>query len=184
MTENETDSTASAEPEPAPSRSRWRRRHRRRWLMFGLPIAAVAGLFAARAFAHGFRHGCGYDEDDEMSEDELRDRREHMVSFAARYLDATPQQKTRMQALAAEVTPQFVALRKEGKALRDKAQKAVRADDRATLETLRQQGVALADRGSQQWLAAYGKLSDILTPEQRAELAERLERRGHGRGRW
>ena len=104
MTENENPES----PDPTPS-PRKRRSRRRRWLLFGLPVAALAGLFAARAFAHGFRHGC--DGDGEMTDEELRERREHMVEFAARYLDATPQQKTRLSALAEEVTPQFVALR-------------------------------------------------------------------------
>lgn len=175
MTENEPTPT----PEPTPSPKR--RRRRRRWLLFGLPIAALAGLFAARAFAHGFRHGCDGGLDG-LSEDELRERREHMVDFAARYLDATPQQKTRMQSLAAEVQPQFLALRKESRALRDKAQEAIRTDNRAALENLRQQGLVLAERASQQWLIAYGKLSDILTPEQRAELADHLAHHGRGHG--
>ena len=176
------DQNPTSTPEPAPYSSRRRRHRRRRWLLFGLPIAAIAGLFAARAFAHGFRQGCGgYDE--EMSEEELRDRREHMVDFAARYLDATPQQKTRLSALATELSPQFVALRKEGRALRDKAQQAVRADNRPQLEEVRKQGIALAERASQQWLAAYGKLADILTPEQREQLADHLQYGHHG-GPW
>lgn len=168
-------------PETPAPQSRPRRRRRRRWLMFGLPIAAVAGLFAARAFAHGFRHGCGYDGED-MSDEELRDRRDHMVDFAARYLDATPQQKTRLSALADELQPQFLSLRKEGKALRDKTQQAVRDDNRAALEGVRKDALALADRASQQWLVAYGKLSDILTPDQRAQVADHLAHRG--RGHW
>ena len=132
MTENEPTPT----PEPTPSP---KKRRRRRWLLFGLPIAALAGLFAARAFAHGFRHGCD-GVDGEMTEEQLRDRREHMVDFAARYLDATPQQKTRMQSLAAEVQPQFLALRKESRALRDKAQEdaaaSLKARDRAAAATV------------------------------------------------
>lgn len=172
-----TETPSTPEPTSTPYR-RSRRGRRRRWLLFGLPIAAIAGLFAARAFAHGFRHGCGGGGDD-LSDEELRDRREHMVDFAARQLDATAQQKTRMHALADELAPQFLALRKDGKALRDKTQQAVRSDDRGALEGLRKEALALADRASQQWLTAYGKLSDILTPEQRAQLADHMAHRGH-----
>jgi Spy/CpxP family protein refolding chaperone len=164
-------------PETPSPQSRPRRRRRRRWLLFGLPIAAFAGLFAARAFAHGFRHGCAYDGE-EMSDEELSERRDHMVEFAARYLEATPQQKTRMHALADELAPQFLALRKEGKALRDKTQQAVRDDNRGALEGVRKEALALGDRASQQWLTAYGKLSDILTPQQRTQLADHLAHRG------
>lgn len=177
MTETDNETPSASEPGSRGKRGR----RRRRWLLFGLPIAAIAALFTARAFAHGFRQGCAHEG--ELSEEELNERREHMVDFAARFLDVTPQQKTRLSALAKELTPQFVALRKEGKALRDKAQQAVSDDNRAALEGVRLQGMQLAERASQQWLAAYGKLADILTPEQRKELAEHLK---HGRhhGGW
>ena len=155
-----------------------RRRRHRRWLMFGLPIVAIAGLVSARAFAHGRRHGWGGGQD--LTEDELKDRRQHMVEFAARYLEATAQQKTRLQALADEVAPQLQAMRKEGKSLRDKAHEAVRSDDRAQLEQLRKEAMLLGERASQQWLTAYGKLADILTAEQREQLAEHLGERGRG----
>jgi len=161
MTENENENDDS--PEPTTSQRRRRRRRGRRWWLFGFPIAALAGLFAARAFAHGFREGCN--NLDELSVEELGERREHVVEMAARFIDATPQQKTRLSALAKELTPQFLGLRKDGKALR---------------EDVRKQGLVLAERGSQQWLVAYGKLADILTPEQRAELADHLQHRGHG----
>ena len=173
-----TDNEINDSPEPTSSQPRRRRGRSRRWWLFGLPIAALAGLFAARAFAHGFREGCN--NLDELSVEELGERREHVVEMAARFIDATPQQKTRLSALAKELTPQFLGLRKDGKALRDKAQQAMRKDDRAALEDVRKQGLVLAERGSQQWLVAYGKLADILTPEQRAELADHLQHRGHG----
>jgi Spy/CpxP family protein refolding chaperone len=176
MTEDENPT-----PEPAssePSRPRRRRGRGRRWWLFGLPIAALAGLFAARAFADGFREGCNLDA---LSPEELGERREHMVEMAARFIDATPQQKTRLSALAKELSPQLLALRSEGKALREKAHQAVRKDDRAALEAARKQGLVLAERASQQWLVAYGKLADILTPEQREELVDHLQHRGHGR---
>jgi periplasmic protein CpxP/Spy len=183
MTENESsDSREPTSPEPTSSQPKRRRGRGRRWWLFGLPIAALAGLFAARAYANGLRGGCG--NLDELSADQLGERRAHMVEMAARFIDATPQQKTRLSALAKELTPQFIALRKEGKALRDKAQQAVRDDNRNALEGVRQQGLALAERTSEQWLAAYGKLADILTPEQRAELADHLQHHRHAHGGW
>ena len=44
--------------------------------------------------------------------------------------------------------------------------------DRAELEALRRQKLDVADRGSQRLLTALADAADVLTPDQRAELAE------------
>jgi periplasmic protein CpxP/Spy len=53
--------------------------------------------------------------------------------------------------------------------------------DRAALERLRQQEIALADAASKQAVAAIADLGEVLTPEQRAELVA-FAHRLHGEG--
>jgi Spy/CpxP family protein refolding chaperone len=61
--------------------------------------------------------------------------------------------------------------------------------DRAALEALRAEQLALADAASKRFIQALGDAAEVLTPEQRRNLDERIrelrERRGfwHGWGR-
>ena len=50
--------------------------------------------------------------------------------------------------------------------------------DRAELEALRRQKLDVADRASQRLLTALADAADVLTPDQRAELAEEWATRG------
>ena len=60
--------------------------------------------------------------------------------------------------------------------------------DRAAIEALRAEQVARADAASKRLARALGDAAEVLTPEQRKQLAERIEemreRRGRGRGWW
>jgi Spy/CpxP family protein refolding chaperone len=53
--------------------------------------------------------------------------------------------------------------------------------DRAAIEALRAEQVALADATSKRLAQALADTADVLTPEQRVKLAERVSRR---MGRW
>ena len=52
--------------------------------------------------------------------------------------------------------------------------------DRAALETLRAEQLKLAEMASQRFTQALADVADVLTPDQRKQLAERINR-WHGR---
>lgn len=56
--------------------------------------------------------------------------------------------------------------------------------DREAAEKLRSERVAALDAASQKMTAALLDVAEVLTPEQRAELAEIIEERRSRRGRW
>ena len=55
--------------------------------------------------------------------------------------------------------------------------------DRAEIEKFRAEQLALADAFSKRVSQAIGEAAEILTPEQRRKLADRLPPGGHGPGR-
>ncbi|HSF04920.1 MAG TPA: periplasmic heavy metal sensor, partial [Methylomirabilota bacterium] len=54
--------------------------------------------------------------------------------------------------------------------------------DRAALEALRVDQLRLAEQASQRFVKALADVADVLTPEQRKQLAERIGRRHGHRG--
>jgi Spy/CpxP family protein refolding chaperone len=54
--------------------------------------------------------------------------------------------------------------------------------DRSKLEALRADAIKLADQASQRVTTALADAAEVLTPEQRADLARRLDRFGGRRG--
>jgi Spy/CpxP family protein refolding chaperone len=53
--------------------------------------------------------------------------------------------------------------------------------DRAAIETLRVEQIGLADTASKRIAQALADTAEVLSPEQRVKLAERMQRR---QGRW
>jgi Spy/CpxP family protein refolding chaperone len=93
---------------------------------------------------------------------------------------ATEAQRTQIRQIAASAATDLKAQRESGKGLRDQqlalfAQPVVDAN---AAEVLRQQMLAQHDQSSKRVLQAVLEVSRVLTPEQRGQLAERMQRRG------
>jgi Spy/CpxP family protein refolding chaperone len=94
-------------------------------------------------------------------------------------VDATAEQRKKITAIAERAADDIYALREQHLAGRQQIRQALAAAtvDRAKIEALRAEQMKLADTASQRITAALVEAAEVLTPEQRADLARRIERR-------
>jgi len=170
----------------APPRTRlWMQR--RFWLAGGAILAGfvVIAALAPRVSAYRAMAGCGFGAGRHaFGAQVLRDpeaAKQHVgmaVEWALRGVSATDDQKQR----ARQITDRFIdQLAPEIQQHKDLHQALARElakpeIDRAALERLRQQEIALADAASKQAVTAIGDLGEVLTPEQRSELVAFVHR--------
>ncbi len=88
-----------------------------------------------------------------------------------------------MNAIAQKAAADVMALREKHLAGRKQMRDVLAAPtiDRAKLETLRVEQMKLADEASKRIVTAVADMADVLTPSQRADLAQRMDRFGGGR---
>ncbi|MDD9939697.1 MAG: hypothetical protein OXU20_01425 [Myxococcales bacterium] len=163
-----------------------RGRSRRWWLWTGLPLLAVVGAFAGRAWAHG-SFGCR-GRHHSRSPDEFSEHLSRVVERVLSRLDVSDAQLMSARAIVARNASALYGVHQEGRDLRRQLIEAVKRDDRNQIEVLRKRAIETVDQGSSLWIANVQELSDVLTADQRAKLVERLERFGgrwgHGGGHW
>jgi periplasmic protein CpxP/Spy len=152
---------------------------RRRWFA-GLAALGGLGLLGAQAQAHGWGRR------DRLDPEEMTRRLDWRIGRLVQEAGGTPQQKDRLVAIAtaalADVRP-----------LRDQMRQARRAGldllaapviDRRALEQVRATQMQASDARSRRMVQAMADAAEVLTPEQRVKVAERLklrmDRRRHG----
>ena len=110
----------------------------------------------------------------------MDERVERMVKHFAVQVDATPEQKDKLTAVARDMAP----LRGKMKAARTQGIEltAARTLDRTAIKKLRTEQIALADTSSKRVTQALADTAEVLTPEQRRKLAERAQKFGERRG--
>jgi periplasmic protein CpxP/Spy len=140
-------------------------------------IAVFAGLVGF-ALCHGHhRHHFGmYGE---MSADSVQGRVEAGVEHILGSVDATSEQKAQVGEIAKAAVKDLLPLREQQRALREKATALLKAEkvDRATIEQVRTEAVALGDTASKRFAQAIGDAAEVLTPAQRARLLDRWQSR-------
>lgn len=106
---------------------------------------------------------------------------EHMF----KEVDATPEQKAKLTQLAQNAQKDLQPLREQLRAARQKGMDLLAAPtvDRAALEKLRAEQTQLMDALSKRMLTHMADAAEVLTPAQRAKLAEKMKSRGEHRGR-
>lgn len=169
-------------PQAAPNLSR-------RWTIAAAAAAAVAVAGAALSWhGHARAHGPGYGPQmrggwEQMDPEAMSKRIEAMTARRLADVDATPEQKSRITAIMQAAANDLSPLRGQGRELRRKSMELLAAPsiDRAQLEALRTQQMQLGEAVSRRMLQAMMDSAEVLTPEQRAKLAERMPRQ-HGRG--
>jgi periplasmic protein CpxP/Spy len=94
-------------------------------------------------------------------------------------LNATDAQRAQIKQIAQAAAADLKAQREAGRALREQAMQVFTAPnvDAAAAESVRQQMLAQHDAASRRMLQAMLDASRVLTPEQRAKLAERMKER-------
>ena len=168
----------------APQTGRWRGRS---WL-FVATIALAAGLTGAvtsravsQHYGHGFRFMGG--TFDPARVEEGADR---AVRHLAIEIDATTDQQEKLRAIVKGAVKDLLPILEKALSARQRGRVLLTQPtvDRAAIETLRTEQLALADAASKRFAQALGDTAEVLTPEQRRKIDDRLTELRERRGSW
>jgi len=182
----------SIAPDPLESGPSPRNVRRRRGFVAGIVLGALgagvvgfavgATMPAAEAALGMIAHrGFGSDHDGPPTPEEAKERAEFFVGFALHRLDATDDQEDRVHKIVNGAIDEVFPVIQEHRANRDEFRGILAGPtiDRAAIEKLRIEELALVDTLSRTIAAALADSAEVLTTEQRTELVERLERFHH-----
>jgi Spy/CpxP family protein refolding chaperone len=160
-----------------------RRRFFRRVTIATLVGGLAAGV-GATAWAHGGpgHHGRGF-MSGPIDPAQAEARIERMVKHLAVEVDATPEQRTRLTAIAKSAATDLQPMRARIRDARKRGMELLAAPsvDRAAIERLRSEQIQSADAASKRLSQALADAAEVLTPEQRVKLAQHFQRREGGR---
>jgi len=160
-------------------------------LVAGLTGAAITRAFSqGPGFGHGFGPGFGPGHwhggmmgggfDPARAEDHA----DRMVRHMAIEIDATDAQQDKLRAVVKAAVKDLIPLRDKVQSARLKARELLTQPtvDRAEIEKFRTEQLALADTFTKRVSQAVGDAAEILTPEQRRKLNDRLPPAGGPKG--
>lgn len=167
--------------EQQPSTTQGSPRRSRRWIVAGSILGSLALLGGAMAFAH-VRDGGRYSGwGGPMQGEFMADHIEHGVKYVLSDVDATAEQKAQITSIMQSAATDVHAVADEHRALHRQLHEILSAQtiDRTRLEAVRADGLRLADQASKRILDGIADAAEVLTPEQRAELAAHALRHDH-----
>jgi periplasmic protein CpxP/Spy len=158
-------------------------------LIAGLTGAAITSAFShGPGFAHGFGsgHWRGGMMGGSFDPAQAEQRADRAVRHAAIELDATDAQQDKLRAVVKAAVKDLIPLREKTQAARLKARELLTQPtiDRAEIEKFRTEQVALADTFTKRVAQAIGDAAEILTPDQRRKLSDRLPPMGGPGHHW
>ena len=132
---------------------------------------------------HGDHHGGPGHGAGPMSPERVDARIDRMAERLVSSVDGTPEQKQKVSEIAKAAAKDLRELRKQSGDLRRQGMDLLKAPtiDRAAIETLRSQQMTVADAISKRVATAFADTAEVLTPEQRSKLAERMQSRRDAR---
>ena len=162
--------------------------NRKKFGFFGLTIMAVvlAGGVALATGAvgkPGFMGGHGHwGHHSTLTEEDMKDFGELFIKRFSRHAGATEEQKAALQKELDTAIPKIRELQQRKTAVHDSVIAALAEDqvDRAKLERARAEAAQLAADASTLILDTTMAVTNILTPEQRKALVERVKKRHKG----
>jgi len=161
-----------------------KRSGKRKWIAITAGVVLLGGTAAGIAGQRG-HHGMMGWHDGPMSEERVERRIERFIDRAGDRLNMTAEQETALTTIAQGVAGDVLPLRAAMRDTRGEIRALLLSGDtvdRTALEALRTERLADADRISATLMSAMADAADVLTPEQRAQVMERMERRGHRHG--
>ena len=167
-------------PQPAPRRGRFALL----LILVGLG-GAIAGGLATNAFGQGMPWHArpfmgGAFMSDPFDPAQIDRHVERAIKHLAVEADATADQETKLVAIAKGAINDLLPMREKLQANRAKALDLFTAGsvDRAAIERLRSDQLALAETASKRIAQALGDAAEVLNPEQRRSLVDRVSRFG------
>ena len=171
-------------PQDSPARDNTARRRFFKRAAVATLIAGVATGIGMKASAHagfGGWHRGGF-LSGPVDPARLDEHLERMLKHFSVEIDATDAQRQKLAPIVKGAARDLLPLRTQLHEARRQAVELLSRDsvDRAALESLRESQLRLADQASRRFTQALADVADVLTPEQRKQLAERIGR-WHGR---
>lgn len=180
------------QPQPAATPAPVPRTRRGRTFLFATLIVAagLTGAAVTKAVSNPFGFGPGWHGarghwgSAPLDPAQIEDRADRMVRHLAIELDATNEQQEKLRGIMRAMLKDVLPAREKAQAARLKARELLTATtiDRAAMEKLRADQIALADQVSKRITQALGDASEVLSPDQRRKLSDRFPPRGPGMG--
>jgi periplasmic protein CpxP/Spy len=146
---------------------------------FGLIVAGVIALAAGGALVYAHATGGGHrGMHGGMGIDAMSEHFEVHVKHVLAEVDATPDQQARVKEIIKSAAADLKGLHAKHADARAELHQVFTAPviDRARLEQLRAEHLAALDTASQRCLTAIADAAEVLTPEQRASLGEKMKK--------
>lgn len=157
-------------------------------------VALVAAVFGAAAvfltpmaLGHGggWHHRGGWGGHHSMNAADMGEHIDRMIDRFARHADLSADQKTKLTAIAKAAATDLQPVHQQLREAHEKALALFRQPtiDRNAVEALRAEQLARADAASKRLTQALADAAEVLTPEQRAKMADHIGRFSRDRDR-
>lgn len=194
MSDQATPNPGDTGTPPAP-----RKRGRGRTVTIAAVLALAAGLtgaFVNEAFSRGPFGDYGFmgERHGQLDPAEMAERADKGIRHLAIEINATAEQQEKLRAIVKSAITDLAPLRDQGRQARERGLALLTGPnvDRTAIETFRAEQIAKAEAASKRLTQALADAAEVLSPEQRQQIAAFIERhrgpgmsfRGIGPGLW